>query len=138
MIFILTNLFFHVLYNRNSITLLEASHTIGLNTSTNSIITGLNAHQLSIENFFIPIWWLDTKIHKTYPNWNSNFQFFRKNMTTAISYDFQGNQLNGYFKCDSIPNNFILFRTDTIFLYPKIDNSGYLDSNIIKFYKFTK
>jgi len=134
LIFIVTNLFYHILFNRNTETLRFASHSIAKNINSNLVITGVSAHQLSIENNFIPIWWLNTNIHTTYPNWNSNYHFFRKHDITVVSTDMRNNLNNGYF--NSVPINFKLFRSDTIFLHPKFDKSGYLDTNIINYYKY--
>lgn len=136
LIFIVTNLCFHLLFNRNTETLRIANHTIAENNYDDFVITGVNAHHLSIENNFTPIWWLDTEIHTTYPNWNGNYLFFKKNKITVVSSDANNNLSNGYFH--HIPKDFYPLISDTVFLYPKFDNNGYLDTNFIKYYKYKK
>ena len=133
-IFLLTNLIFHLIFNRNSSTLIDANNSISDNNTINSVFTGVNAHQLSIENNLKPIWWLNINIHTTYPDWNSDYSFFNKDKITVISSDVSNNSKNGYFNL--VPIDYTLLKCDTIYLYPKFDKTGYLDTNLIKYYKY--
>jgi hypothetical protein len=131
--FIFFNGIFHLFFNRTSETLLNYNHHI-YNSNFKSIITGVNAHHLSVENNAIPIWWLDTNIHNTYPSWNQKFKFYNLNKL-IVSTDLKLNASNGYFTLDSLNSYFYNYRTDTIYLYQKFDNIGFLDTNLIKYYK---
>lgn len=125
---LISNLFFHVLFNRNSKTLIQNSLLLKSNSNYTNEITGIWAHHLSVVSDLYPIWHVDSKILKNYPEWNKNHVWLKNNLVVIT--DRNRNIANGFVRLDYFSKQiYHTVKIDTLYFYPIFgDNSKYDDT----------
>lgn len=127
LIFIVTNLAFHLIFINQNKTLKNSSHEINNYILNNNIkyTTGYSAHHLAIESNIVPIWWT------TSLTWNHSYNIFSESQNTLIITNSKKELNKYYFNLNKIPEKFKIEKVDTMYLFLNPYDSTYLDTIIL-------
>ena len=127
LIFIISNLFFHLIFINKNETLKNANHEINNFNLENNVkyTTGYLAHHLAIESNIIPIWWTPSL------SWNHSYNIFTEKKNTLIITNSKKELNKYYFNLNEIPKKFKIVKVDTMYLFLNPYDSTYLDTIIL-------